>query len=133
MDRILRGIMRYRSVKKEQMVKQFVQVKDNPTPKAVFFTCIDSRMIPTRFTQTNVGDMFVGNYHSASPSMLAKRGQHRPPFAALLRRADHQRARGLGAGLRGQRHPPHHRLRPQRLQGHQSLAQAAGRRVRLAR
>lgn len=31
MDRILRGIMRYRSVKKEQMVKQFVQVKDNPT------------------------------------------------------------------------------------------------------
>jgi carbonic anhydrase len=25
----------------------------------VFFTCIDSRMIPTRFTQTNVGDMFV--------------------------------------------------------------------------
>lgn len=29
-------------------------------PKAVFFTCMDSRMIPTRFTQTNVGDMFVG-------------------------------------------------------------------------
>lgn len=30
-------------------------------PKAVFFTCMDSRMIPTRFTKTNVGDMFVGN------------------------------------------------------------------------
>lgn len=29
-------------------------------PKAVFFTCMDSRMIPTRFTETNVGDMFVG-------------------------------------------------------------------------
>lgn len=29
-------------------------------PKAVFFTCIDSRMIPSRFTQTNVGDMFMG-------------------------------------------------------------------------
>lgn len=28
-------------------------------PKAVFFTCIDSRMIPTRFTETSVGDMFV--------------------------------------------------------------------------
>nr|CAD7197436.1 unnamed protein product [Timema douglasi] len=28
-------------------------------PKAVFFTCMDSRMIPTRFTETNVGDMFV--------------------------------------------------------------------------
>lgn len=31
-------------------------------PKAVFFTCIDSRMIPTRFTQTNVGDMFIGKF-----------------------------------------------------------------------
>lgn len=29
-------------------------------PQAVFFTCMDSRMIPTRFTETNVGDMFVG-------------------------------------------------------------------------
>ncbi|KAG5332849.1 BCA1 anhydrase, partial [Acromyrmex heyeri] len=28
-------------------------------PKAVFFTCMDSRMIPTRFTETNIGDMFV--------------------------------------------------------------------------
>ncbi|GJQ82471.1 putative reversible hydration of carbon dioxide [Trypoxylus dichotomus] len=59
MDRILRGIMRYREFGKEAMVKQFEQVRDNPIPKAVFFTCMDSRMIPTRFTQTNVGDMFV--------------------------------------------------------------------------
>lgn len=29
-------------------------------PKAVFFTCMDSRMIPTRYTDTHVGDMFVG-------------------------------------------------------------------------
>ncbi|XP_019879682.1 beta carbonic anhydrase 1 [Aethina tumida] len=59
MDKLLKGIMRYREVIKDKMVQQFVQVKDNPTPKAVFFTCIDSRMIPTRFTQTNVGDMFI--------------------------------------------------------------------------
>ncbi|KAI8430183.1 hypothetical protein MSG28_000540 [Choristoneura fumiferana] len=41
------------------MVKQFQQVKDNPVPKALFYTCMDSRMIPTRFTETSVGDMFV--------------------------------------------------------------------------
>lgn len=35
-------------------------------PKAVFFTCMDSRMIPTRFTKTNVGDMFVGNFFITS-------------------------------------------------------------------
>lgn len=35
-------------------------------PKAVFFTCMDSRMIPTRFTETNVGDMFVGTIYYSS-------------------------------------------------------------------
>ncbi|KAJ8933724.1 hypothetical protein NQ314_013854 [Rhamnusium bicolor] len=59
MDKLLKGVMKYRCTQKEKMVKQFLQVKNNPTPKAVFFTCIDSRMIPTRFTQTNVGDMFI--------------------------------------------------------------------------
>ncbi|KAK4880809.1 hypothetical protein RN001_008955 [Aquatica leii] len=59
MDRILKGIMKYRNIDKAKMVQQFLQVRDNPTPKAVFFTCIDSRMIPTRFTEMNVGDMFV--------------------------------------------------------------------------
>ncbi|ENN75223.1 beta carbonic anhydrase 1 [Dendroctonus ponderosae] len=59
MDKLLKGIMKYRSTVKDTMVQQFVKVKDNPTPKAVFFTCIDSRMLPTRFTQTNVGDMFI--------------------------------------------------------------------------
>lgn len=59
MDRILKGIMKYREVGLKTMVKQFQEVRDNPMPKAVFFTCMDSRMIPTRFTETNVGDMFV--------------------------------------------------------------------------
>ncbi|XP_017768645.1 PREDICTED: beta carbonic anhydrase 1 [Nicrophorus vespilloides] len=59
MDRILKGIMKYRQLGKKTMVEQFKEVKDNPIPKAVFFTCMDSRMIPTRFTETNVGDMFV--------------------------------------------------------------------------
>jgi len=46
---------------KEQrnMVEQFKKVRDNPIPTAVFVTCVDSRMLPTRFTQTNVGDMFI--------------------------------------------------------------------------
>ncbi|XP_073985491.1 carbonic anhydrase beta isoform X1 [Rhodnius prolixus] len=59
MDRIFRGIMKYRSTDRSKMVEQFMEVRCNPVPKAVFFTCMDSRMIPTRFTQTNIGDMFV--------------------------------------------------------------------------
>ncbi|XP_055904239.1 beta carbonic anhydrase 1 [Eupeodes corollae] len=59
MNRILRGILLYRNTDRLQMVKEFEQVRDHPEPKAVFFTCMDSRMIPTRFTETHVGDMFV--------------------------------------------------------------------------
>jgi len=59
MERILRGIMRYRNTTRADMVREFQKVRDNPEPKAVFFTCMDSRMIPTRFTDTHVGDMFV--------------------------------------------------------------------------
>ncbi|XP_027239041.1 beta carbonic anhydrase 1 isoform X2 [Penaeus vannamei] len=59
MSRILQGIMRYRETYRAGMVKQFEIVRDDPHPKAVFFSCMDSRMLPTRFTQTNVGDMFI--------------------------------------------------------------------------
>ncbi|XP_065335291.1 beta carbonic anhydrase 1 isoform X2 [Cloeon dipterum] len=59
MDRIIRGIIKYHHHTRLGMVEQFKRVRDNPAPKAVFFTCMDSRMIPTRFTETNVGDMFV--------------------------------------------------------------------------
>ena len=72
------------------MLEQFKKVRDNPVPTAVFVTCVDSRMLPSRypppgyrvvpsgeadcnvsltsrFTQTNVGDMFiVRNAGSAS-------------------------------------------------------------------
>ena len=40
-------------------MQHFKRVRDNPNPTAVFVTCVDSRMIPARFTQTNVGDMFI--------------------------------------------------------------------------
>ncbi|XP_066906201.1 beta carbonic anhydrase 1-like [Halyomorpha halys] len=73
MDRLLRGIIKYRNTDKHIMLDQFVQVKNNPTPKAVFFTCMDSRMIPTRFTKTNVGDMFVGKvYYMISIMIIQK-------------------------------------------------------------
>jgi len=51
--------MKYRMREQRNMVEQFKKVRDNPVPTAVFVTCVDSRMLPTRFTQTNVGDMFI--------------------------------------------------------------------------
>lgn len=37
MDRILKGIMKYRHYDLKTMVKQFEQVKDNPTVSTQFF------------------------------------------------------------------------------------------------
>ena len=56
---LLHGIMRYRTDWQQNMLAEFRRVRDNPDPTAVFVTCVDSRMLPTRFTQTNVGDMFI--------------------------------------------------------------------------
>lgn len=51
--------MKYRQTHRVEMVEQFVKVKNRPEPKALFFTCMDSRMLPARFTKSNVGDMFI--------------------------------------------------------------------------
>ncbi|KAK5971175.1 hypothetical protein GCK32_001389 [Trichostrongylus colubriformis] len=59
MQRLLAGIIRFRDTVRNDLVKQFEKIRDNPSPTAAFFTCMDSRMLPARFTQSNVGDMFV--------------------------------------------------------------------------
>uniref|UniRef100_A0A8R1E268 Carbonic anhydrase n=1 Tax=Caenorhabditis japonica TaxID=281687 RepID=A0A8R1E268_CAEJA len=59
MNKILRGVIKFRQTIREDLVKQFEDIKNNPKPTAVMFTCMDSRMLPTRFTQSQVGDMFV--------------------------------------------------------------------------
>jgi len=77
MEKIFRGLMKYRLTHQRNMVDQFKKVRDNPVPTAVFFTCVDSRMLPSRFTQTQVGDMFIvrnaGNMvpHSSKVSKTA--------------------------------------------------------------
>lgn len=49
MDKILKGIMRYRCETKEHMVKQFLQVRDNPTVSGT--GAISSSYICTRWTK----------------------------------------------------------------------------------
>lgn len=60
MDKILKGVLNYRQKLKPTMVQKLNQLKETPTPaKAVFFTCIDSRLQPSAFTSTEAGDMFI--------------------------------------------------------------------------
>ncbi|VDO44040.1 hypothetical protein V3C99_010192 [Haemonchus contortus] len=59
MQKILSGVIRFRETVRADLVRQFEKIRDNPNPTAAFFTCMDSRMLPARFTSCNVGDMFV--------------------------------------------------------------------------
>ena len=59
MEKIFRGVLKYRHKYKEDMVSWFHRNNENPQPKAIFLSCVDSRMLPTRFTQTNPGDMYI--------------------------------------------------------------------------
>uniref|UniRef100_A0A7E4UX30 Carbonic anhydrase n=1 Tax=Panagrellus redivivus TaxID=6233 RepID=A0A7E4UX30_PANRE len=59
LNRVLQGVLHYRKTVRSDLVEQFHRVRDNPNPTAVFFTCMDSRMLPARITQSQVGDMFV--------------------------------------------------------------------------
>jgi carbonic anhydrase len=59
LDKLLRGIIQYHATTKSSMLQQFKKVKNNPEPKAVMFSCMDSRLIMTRLIQSDVGDMFL--------------------------------------------------------------------------
>ncbi|KAI6181229.1 Carbonic anhydrase [Aphelenchoides besseyi] len=56
---LLNGVLKFRATVRKDLVKQFERVRNNPQPAAIFFTCMDSRILPARFTQAQVGDMFV--------------------------------------------------------------------------
>ncbi|KAK6748314.1 hypothetical protein RB195_001126 [Necator americanus] len=59
LHKVLQGIIKFRQTARNELVKQFEHVRSNPNPTAVFFSCMDSRMLPARFTSSQVGDMFV--------------------------------------------------------------------------
>lgn len=59
LNKILNGVIRFRQTVRADMVKQFERIRNNPQPTALFITCMDSRMLPARFTSSSVGDMFV--------------------------------------------------------------------------
>ncbi|XP_060068847.1 beta carbonic anhydrase 1-like [Ylistrum balloti] len=58
-EKLLMGILRYRVNTRWKLLEQFQRVKNNPEPTSVFFTCIDSRVLATKFMDSQVGDNFV--------------------------------------------------------------------------
>jgi len=59
MQNILNGFMRYRTKLRGELLKKFEVVSSNPQPQSVIITCVDSRIVASRVTQTNPGETFV--------------------------------------------------------------------------
>ncbi|XP_013382323.1 beta carbonic anhydrase 1 [Lingula anatina] len=58
-DKLLKGVLKYRSTIKDEMTQKLKEVTVNPQPTAVVFSCMDARVLPTRFCQTDVGDVYL--------------------------------------------------------------------------
>lgn len=58
-EKLFRGILNYRQTWRDKVVEQCLKVGDNHEPTAVLFSCIDTRILPTRFTSADAGDMFI--------------------------------------------------------------------------
>ncbi|KAL4239628.1 hypothetical protein ACF0H5_000437 [Mactra antiquata] len=59
LPKLLDGIVKYTLRDKKQAALRLQQCTKNPEPLGVMFSCMDSRVLPTRFTQSDLGDTFM--------------------------------------------------------------------------
>ncbi|KRW60838.1 carbonic anhydrase [Pseudomonas sp. TTU2014-080ASC] len=59
LQRIVEGFQRFRQDVFPQQEELFKKLAHQQSPKAMFITCADSRIVPELITQSNPGDLFV--------------------------------------------------------------------------
>ena len=59
LEKLFKGILNYRHKFKDQIVDKCSKLPPNHEQTAVFFSCIDARLLPNTFMSSNPGDMFV--------------------------------------------------------------------------
>uniref|UniRef100_A0A915B0B3 Carbonic anhydrase n=1 Tax=Parascaris univalens TaxID=6257 RepID=A0A915B0B3_PARUN len=57
--KILKGVVKFRHGPRGPAIKKFQEIKEHGHPTAVLFACMDARMTPLSFTQTEAGDMYI--------------------------------------------------------------------------
>lgn len=60
MEKILKGVVRFHETVTEEVRPMFARlVKEGQSPRALFITCADSRIVPNQITTTDPGDLFL--------------------------------------------------------------------------
>lgn len=57
-DRLLKGILKYRLNERANVLKQLNNIKENH-PISIIFSCMDRRVVSTKFFQSDLGDHFI--------------------------------------------------------------------------
>ena len=75
MERLLKGMQRFKDTVFHEKQSFFQSLSEGQTPRALFITCSDSRVVPTLITQTEPGELFVlRNAGNIIPPYLASNG-----------------------------------------------------------
>lgn len=59
MEKVISGIMRFKSSSYEERKALFAELATGQSPEVLFITCSDSRIDPNMVTQTEPGDLFI--------------------------------------------------------------------------
>ena len=84
MERVLEGVKKFEREVYPQHQELFSDLATSQSPRVLFITCADSRVVPDMITQSKPGDLFI----------CRNAGNMVPPVGALIKIPVHPRACG---------------------------------------
>lgn len=59
MQKLISGIKKFYENSRDEYIKKYSHLSSDQSPNTLFITCCDSRIVPTLFTSSKPGELFV--------------------------------------------------------------------------